>query len=58
LQQGLYLGTGKRVFEKIALVKPKFFLREELPRFAAGVSAGPAIEVNFHSFISSLSVGA
>ena len=48
LQQCLDLGTGERGFEKIALVKLKFFLREELPRFAAGVSAGPAIEFNFH----------
>ena len=53
LQQSLYLGTGERVFKKIALVKLKLFLREELPRFAAGVSAGPAIEFDFHGFISS-----
>ena len=56
LQQGFYLRTGERFFEKIALVKLDFFLREELPRFAAGASAGPAIEVYFHGFISSFSI--
>jgi hypothetical protein len=56
LQQSLYLGTDERIFEKIALVELQLFLREELPRFAAGVSTGPAIEINFHSLISSLSI--
>jgi hypothetical protein len=56
LQQSLYLGAAERIFEKIALIKLKLFLREELPRFAAGVSAGPAIEVYFHGFISSFSI--
>ena len=52
LQQSLYLGPGERILKKIALVKRKLFLREELPRFAAGVSARPAIEVNSHGLIS------
>jgi hypothetical protein len=56
LQQSLYLGTGETIFEKIALVKLELFLREELPRFAAGVSAGPAIEVNSHGLIFSFSI--
>jgi hypothetical protein len=56
LQQSLNLRTDERIFEKIALIKLKLFLREELPRFAAGVSAGPAIEVYFHGFISSFSI--
>jgi hypothetical protein len=47
---------AERIFKKIALIKLKLFLREELPRFAAGVSTGPAIEVYFHSFISSFSI--
>lgn len=53
LQQSLYLGTAERIFEEIALVKLQLFPREELPRFAAGASAGPAIEVNYHGSISS-----
>jgi hypothetical protein len=56
LQKSLYLRTDERIFEKIALIKLKLLLREELPRFAAGASAGPAIEVNFHGFISSFSI--
>jgi hypothetical protein len=56
LQQSLNLRTDERIFEKIALVKLKLFLREELPRFAAGVSAGPAIEIYFHGFISSFPI--
>jgi hypothetical protein len=56
LQQSLDLGTAERNFEEIALVKLKLFLREELPRFAAGASACPAIKVNFHGLISSFSI--
>jgi hypothetical protein len=56
LQQSLHLGTDERIFEKITLAKLKLFLREKLPRFAAGVSSGPAIEVNSHGLISSFPI--
>ena len=47
-EQRLDLAGGKGVFEKITLVYIDLLLREKLPRFPAGGSLLPAIEINFH----------
>jgi len=47
LEQFLYLGATERVLEEITFIYLNVFLRKELLRFAAGVSFGPTVELDY-----------
>ena len=56
LEQLLNLGAGEGVFKKVAVVDFDVLLRKKLFRLAAGISFYPAVKIDFHGYIASISI--